>query len=180
NYSVVVTNSAGSVTSVVAVLTINTPPAITTQPASQTIALNGAANLNVVAGGTPSPSYQWQLNTADLIGQTMSALSVPNFQSANEGNYRVVVSNSVGVVTSSNALLLLNAPLRFTSFSISTNIFSAQLVGIIGTNYFIQASTNLTGWTSLQTNIAVNGYINFTDTNVAGFSNRYFRGQQQP
>ncbi|MEO5801940.1 MAG: immunoglobulin domain-containing protein [Verrucomicrobiota bacterium] len=180
NYRVVVTNSAGSVTSVIAVLTINVPPAINTQPASQTVGSNATANLTVSATGTPAPAYQWQFNTTNLTGQTAAALSVPNFQSTNEGNYRVIVSNSVGTVTSSNALLLLNAPLRFTSFSISTNIFTAQLVGILGTNYFIQVSTNLTNWTSLQTNNAVNGYINFTDTNAAGFSNRFFRGQQQP
>lgn len=72
-------------------------------------------------------------------------------------------------------------PLRFSSFSRGLdNIFQAQVSGIAGTNYIFQASTDLTNWTSLLTNNAADGMVNFTDTNVASFSARFFRVQQQP
>src|SRR5581483_10866661 len=56
NYSVLVTNTAGSATSNTATLTVNgpvvTPPAITTQPASQSVSTTGSVTFTVAASGT--------------------------------------------------------------------------------------------------------------------------------
>ena len=111
NYAVVVTNSWGSVTSSVAVLTVLSSPAITSQPQSLTVAKGSAASFSVVASGTSPLGYQWQKNGIDLTnGGTVSGSATTNLVLSNTatkdaGNYAVVVTNSWGSVTSSVATL---------------------------------------------------------------------------
>ncbi|HZQ46818.1 MAG TPA: immunoglobulin domain-containing protein, partial [Verrucomicrobiae bacterium] len=108
NYSVTVTNAYGSATSSNAALTVNIPPSITTQPASQTVPVAGSATFNVVATGDPTLNYQWRFNGTNLSGATTTSLNVTNVQLANEGNYSVVVTNPFASITSSNAALAVN------------------------------------------------------------------------
>src|SRR5205823_8750816 len=62
SYTVVVTNSAGAITSAVATLTVLVPPSITAQPQSRTNISGTTAVFNVSASGAGPLSYQWQLN----------------------------------------------------------------------------------------------------------------------
>ena len=106
NYSVVVTNSAGSQTSAVAVLTIGSVPAISGQPQSLTNIVGTTASLSVTASGVPAPWYQWWLNGTNLLAnQTNASLTLTNVQRTNAGGYTVVLTNSVGTVTSAVATL---------------------------------------------------------------------------
>ncbi len=69
-YRVVVSNSAGSVTSSSALLTVlpaPVAPLFTTQPLSQTIVLGQAVTFTVAATGTPAPTTQWRINGVDLV-----------------------------------------------------------------------------------------------------------------
>jgi hypothetical protein len=111
NYSVVVSNSAGSATSNNATLTVSTTataPSITTQPASQTINVGASATFSVTASGTGPLTYQWRFNGSNISGATSTSYTVSNAQTANAGNYSVVVTNSVGTATSNNAVLTVN------------------------------------------------------------------------
>src|SRR5207253_3499632 len=55
-FTVVVSNTAGSVTSSVATLTVNSPPTITSQPVSRTVTAGQTASLSVTAtGAAPAP-----------------------------------------------------------------------------------------------------------------------------
>ncbi|MGA2174129.1 MAG: immunoglobulin domain-containing protein [Verrucomicrobiota bacterium] len=89
------------------------PPQITTQPASQAVPAGTTATFNVSAEGSAPLSYQWRMNGANLTsggalsGATSSALTISNVTAANVGSYSVVVSNSYGAATSSDALLTL-------------------------------------------------------------------------
>src|SRR5262249_24958793 len=75
----------------------------------------------------------------------------------------------------------LGDPLRFTSFSFGPGqVFHAQLAGQPGVNYVLQASTNFTQWTSLLTNQAADGLVNFSDANAASFARRFYRAWQLP
>ena len=65
SYQVIVTNSYGSATSTVAILTVEAPPSITTQPANQSPALGGIATFSGKATGTPL-TYQWIFDGAPL------------------------------------------------------------------------------------------------------------------
>jgi hypothetical protein len=55
-YSVVVSNSAGTITSSTALLTVSNAPSIVTQPANQTIAVGQSATFSVTAAGNGTPS----------------------------------------------------------------------------------------------------------------------------
>jgi len=84
-------------------------PFILTQPGSQTTAVGGSASFSVTAGGSQPLSYQWRLGTNALNGATSSVLNLSNVQLSDAGNYSVIVSNPFGTVTSTNALLTVNA-----------------------------------------------------------------------
>jgi endonuclease/exonuclease/phosphatase family metal-dependent hydrolase len=106
NYSVIVTNAFGSVTSSAAVLLVtNAPPAITLQPASQSVLAGQTAAFSVTASGTPQLNYQWLFNGTNISGATTNPFSIANAQSANAGNYSVIVTNNSGSVTSAPAAL---------------------------------------------------------------------------
>jgi|GEM_PF-307023 len=111
NYTVAVTNVAGTVTSATAILTVNAvAPSITTPPAAQTINVGSNATFTVVASGTAPLGYQWQKGTVDIPGATSASYTVTNAQTTDAGNYRVVVSNAAGSVTSAAAALTVVTP----------------------------------------------------------------------
>jgi len=109
----VVTNTAGSVTSSAATLTVSAAPvapSITTQPASQTVTAGQTAVFTVVAGGTAPLNYQWQKNSVNIAGATSASYTTPATTTADSGStFRVVVANTAGTVTSSVATLTVNA-----------------------------------------------------------------------
>ena len=76
NYSVVISNAAGSVTSSVAVLTIVFQPSITSQPTNQAVYPGSNATFSVAANGSPPLSYQWLFNGGAMDGQTNATLSL--------------------------------------------------------------------------------------------------------
>ena len=79
-FTVVVTNSAGSATSTAATLTVNAAavaPSITTQPASQTVTAGQTATFSVAATGTAPMTYQWNKNGTAISGATSSSYTTP-------------------------------------------------------------------------------------------------------
>lgn len=116
---VIVSNSAGTVTSAEAVLTVSAAPvapAISAQPASVSVTAPQVATLSVTAAGTPSPGYQWQISTdggtsyTNIAAATAASYSTAATTVGNSGNrYRVVVSNASGSVTSTGAILTVAA-----------------------------------------------------------------------
>jgi len=86
----------------------STAPSVTTQPASQSIAVGQPATFKVVASGTAPISYQWQKNGTAISGATAAIYTTPATTSVDNGEtFRVVISNPVGSVTSSSATLSL-------------------------------------------------------------------------
>jgi polygalacturonase len=109
SYSVIITNSYGSVTSAMATLTVNTPPSISTQPTGLTVIPGQSATFTVVADGSQPLNYQWYHNTnTPLTGATSPTLTLTNVQPGDAGSYSVVVSNTTASVTSSYAILIVN------------------------------------------------------------------------
>jgi len=107
-YSVVVANSFGSVTSVVATLSVFQRPMITDAPESQIVTAGESAAFSVNATGTHPLNYQWQWNGTNLPGATDSVHWIGNAQPSNGGNYAVVIANQCGSVTSIVARLIVN------------------------------------------------------------------------
>jgi hypothetical protein len=112
-FTVVVTNTAGSVTSSAATLTVNAAPvapSITTQPTSQAVTAGQAASFSVAATGTAPLSYQWRKNSVAISGATSPSYSTPATTSSDNGaQFTVVVTNTAGSVTSSAATLTVSA-----------------------------------------------------------------------
>ena len=87
-----------------------TAPSITTQPAAQSVAVGQTASFSVVASGTAPLSYQWQKNSSNISGATSAAYTTPATTTSDNGAmFDVVVTNSVGAVTSQSAMLTVNS-----------------------------------------------------------------------
>jgi len=71
-------------------------------------------------------------------------------------------------------------PLYFTGGGFLTNQqFQLGFMGVAGSNYVLQASTNLTVWTPLTTNSAATSGFNFLDPKATNYPYRFYRVLQQ-
>ncbi|MDO8539231.1 MAG: immunoglobulin domain-containing protein [Opitutaceae bacterium] len=115
SYTVLVSNSAGSVTSNVAVVSLTsapptgTAPVITTQPLGAMVTAGSTATLTVGASGSPTPTYQWRKDGVDVAGATSATLVLANITAAAAGSYTVLVSNSAGSAVSTAAVIALTS-----------------------------------------------------------------------
>ncbi len=114
-YSVILSNSVNSITSAVATLTVNIPPVITNQPVSTSVLNGGSASFTVVAGGKPTPTYQWLKNTFPVTDATNATLTLNPAVPTDAGTYAVVVINSAGTATSTNVTLIVNSSMTISS-----------------------------------------------------------------
>jgi uncharacterized protein (TIGR02597 family) len=85
-------------------------PIIITPPISQEVFAGSNVTFNALASGTIPLSYQWQFNGGNISTATNSVLTKATVSAADAGNYAVVVSNSVGGVTSAVARLIVDVP----------------------------------------------------------------------
>ena len=176
NFDVVVTNYLGSVTSVVAVLTVTNPvPVITQQPASESVLAGQNASFSVMATG-PGLGYQWFYNSNGIVGATAPVLGLTNVSSLNIGPFDVVVSNGYGMVTSSVATLAVAAAPAVTVSFVMPGQLQLNASSITGLTYIVQASTNLASpaWLPVFTNNTGNsGTVNFQPSDMGGLMQFY-------
>lgn len=87
-----------------------TLPTITTQPTNRTVNAGGTTSFCVAAFGQPAPSYQWRRNGTNIVGATTNSFTISGVRLSDNGSYSVIVSNSAGAITSSNAVLAVPPP----------------------------------------------------------------------
>jgi hypothetical protein len=113
-FQVAVSNSAGSITSSQATLTVNstgTAPTITLQPQNQILNSGQSATFTVAATGNGTLSYQWYSGSAAITGATSTSYNTPVTSLANNGDsYYATISNSAGTTTSALASLTVMNP----------------------------------------------------------------------
>lgn len=80
-------------------------PDIATQPLSGIAAVGESFGFSVSATGSQPLSYQWKFNGSNLQDQTNSWFAITNLSTGNQGNYSVLVTNLLGSMVSSNAVL---------------------------------------------------------------------------
>ncbi|MDB6057129.1 MAG: large protein, partial [Verrucomicrobiales bacterium] len=120
SYSVIVSNAAGTVTSVDATLAVASVPTISAQPQNATAAIGATAYFSATASGAPL-IYQWRKNAValsdggDFAGTTTSILTVSPVAVADVASYSVVIGNSAGTTTSASATLTLSGTVAITS-----------------------------------------------------------------
>ncbi len=106
----VVSNTAGTVTSSIATLTVGTIPSITTQPVSPiTVAAGQSASFTVAASGTAPLTYQWSRYGVAVAGATSATLTLANAQSTDAGAYTCAVTNAFGYTVSNVGSLSVTA-----------------------------------------------------------------------
>lgn len=105
-YSVAASNAGGTTIhpDKVEVL-VNDVPDITSNPSSATVAPGSSHTFGVQSRGQAPFTYQWYKNDQAIQGATGQFYSLTNIQEADEGNYHVVVTNSVASATSTDAVL---------------------------------------------------------------------------
>jgi hypothetical protein len=114
-YRAVFANAAGADASNPATLTVSAPvqgPAVSTQPASQSVVTGTSATFTATASGSPPPSEQWQVSTdggntwSAIAGAISTSYTIPITTPAQDGSqYRAVFTNKAGTITSNAATL---------------------------------------------------------------------------
>ncbi len=193
NYTVVVTNAGGNVTSNAVTLTVTTgtpdpPPVIQNQPASEIVGSGDNATFSVNATGS-NLTYQWYLNTTTaLSGQTGTTLTLTGVQASNVGNYTVVVTNDGGNITSNIATLsVLNLPPTQTALAGTNTYFVVQAAGTglsyvwMKGNQVVGTNSNILQLSNVQASDAGSYTITVTDSfNATATSNAAVLTVQQP
>lgn len=137
------------------VATTNHVPIILVQPQSLVTPLGSNFTLSVTATN-PGPgvlTYQWRHNGSNLLGATLSSLTVSNATAANAGAYDVLVSNTTNSKRSQTA---------FVALSVGTG----RLITVTSSNKRRKCGTT--------------NYYTGVYTNDASGSNRYFSIPSEP
>jgi subtilase family serine protease len=186
NYSLVVTNVFGSITSSVAILTIAAAPVITTQPTNLTLLAGSTAIFSATAGGSAPLFYHWKKNSgnvangANISGATSNVLTLTDIITNMSGNYSLVVTNFYGSITSSVAVLNVATAPVFKAAQAGGTAFNLTWSAVTGQVYQVQYTTNLIppNWINLLAKplVATNGTMTVSDTNgVLSWPGRFYR-----
>jgi hypothetical protein len=162
------------------VVPLTSAPGIAAQPANAVVVAGNNAFFAVTATGTPAPAYQWRFNGTNLSDATAASLVLTNVTLGQAGSYAVLVTNVAGSTNSSTAVLTVYATAAATlgsPVSFSDGRFQFSLTGVPGYSYAVLGSSNLSDWTSLQTNVSP---FTFADTNAGAFPARFYRAQYLP
>ena len=149
-------------------------PLITSAPLAQAVMAGSTATFTVSVTSTAPVTYQWFDGTAALPGATNATLTLSNVNSANAGNYSVVIANSSGNVTSSVAKLqMTNAPTLAITKQGNNVMVSWPAVA---TEFTLQQKSGLaaTNWTACSYPVTTNG-ATASVTISPPLGNLYFR-----
>jgi hypothetical protein len=193
NYTVIITNNYGAVTSSISILNVAspTPPMITTQPTNQSDFIGGTASFTSTATGTPTPTYQWNevvnagvttnvlvegsagANGETYTGTTNATLFISNVQTNDSGNYYFMTATSLaGSTNSQNGILtVLLVPPGITTQPAAQTVLPGQMA-----TFSVAASGSYLGY---QWMYITNGVTNnLSDT--AGSFGETFSGTATP
>ncbi len=179
--------------STAAILTVNTAPSITTQPAAATtLCVGNNVTYTVAANGT-APTYQWEISTTGAggpwtpivnggvySGATTASLTITGVTAGMSGSlYRCIISGTCApAATSNNAALTVNTPVSITTQPVvTTNICATGstsfTVAATGTSPTYQWQISTTGaggpWTNIN-NGGVYGGATTTTLTLTGIT----------
>jgi hypothetical protein len=114
DYTLLVSNDAGSVESAAARLIVRVrPPTLASdaQPLGQTVVVGSPVTIALrgTPGGTGPFRYSWRRNGVAVPGQSSSALNLASVTFEDAGSYTVVVTNDGGSIESAAAVLVVQA-----------------------------------------------------------------------
>lgn len=161
-YSVIVSNASGTVTSLLAVLTV-LDPYIVSQPSSNWVNAGDSVLLSVSAAGTTPLKYQWRKDGTNLSGATLASLSLTNVQRGDGGLYDAVASNVWGCVTSAPAVLGVNLA---TAETFQTNLSDPVYALVLQTDGRILFGTSAGGFGRLQSDGSTDTNLNLSISGI--------------
>ncbi len=166
-YRCVVSNSAGSVTSNIAILTVtenSIKPEITGNPEDVSVVAGDSTTFSVSATGTTPLLYQWQKNDSDITGATAMTYTTTATTAADSGSlFRCIVSNNVGSDTSRAAMLKVNK-VNHPPVCKDTALTAVEGVPVPVNIFATDPDSDPLTWTILQG--PVNGKVTATSGNV--------------
>lgn len=180
-YSVVVTNVAGSDTSSSCFLTVGVPASISTQPVSRYLPVGTNVTFTITASGSAPLTYQWRKNGVNVPGATTTSLVLNNVQLTDSGGFTAVAANGFGSRTSVVAVLSIAGPPQLLSVGRLTNgTTQVVLDGVPGHIYDILGSTNLsspTNWFVVGRITNANAQQTYLDPTTTNKSIHFYRGK---
>jgi hypothetical protein len=99
-------------------------PVITLEPADQYQIQGGSAAFTAKGDELYSVTYQWQLNGVNIVGATNADLILANVPTNQQGDYRVIISDNYGSITSSVANFTIVTPPALVSWITPTNVLA--------------------------------------------------------
>ncbi|MDB6018342.1 MAG: hypothetical protein JWR19_2831 [Pedosphaera sp.] len=137
-------------------------PVIKYPPVSRTALLSSNVVFYVLAVGQQL-QYQWQFNGTDIPSATNFTYTIPGVQAANAGNFRVVITNAMGAVTSPVVSLTVTVP-------IGAAVDATNLIWITSGNAAWFGETTIThdGVDAAQSGVITHGQQVSVQANVAG------------
>ena len=180
-YRAMFTNSAGTVATTAATLTVNTPPVVTTNPVSQVVNAGTQVTFTAAATDAATPTVQWQVSASggtwtNIFGATSTSYSITTTAAMAGNQYRAVFTDSSGLTAATTAAMLtvISAPAVTANPSAqtvtpgTTASFTAAASGTPAPTVQWQVSTDGSTWNnisgatattySLSATITANGY----------------------
>jgi hypothetical protein len=149
--------------------------------------------LGASAIGTGELTYQWQFNSTDIPSATNASLTLSDIATNQTGIYSVTVSDDAGLSTNLAVYVAVYATAAATlaqpafvkgfyivnvagvlglEYALVQDSYSFTVSGVPGYEYVVEASTNLTDWVAVRTNIAP---FDFADPDTPQFAQRFYR-----
>jgi hypothetical protein len=185
NYWLVVSNAADCVTSSIVTLTVTpvTPdaPYFTNQLADVTTNIDATVRFTLVAKGSTPLRYHWWFTGTNVSVGTQPMLSLINVQSNQAGGYFLIVTNTVGSVTSRVATLTVyavpatNSPGLWLISHTPTDDDVLKLVLNVGKNYRVQSSPDMSDWSDVTNFFSDVPLMYVTNAVTAGQNGLYYR-----
>jgi hypothetical protein len=111
-YRAAFSNSIATVATAAATLTVHYSPILILSPTSQIVTAGQSVSFTASANGNPTPSVQWQVSTdggstwSNISGATSTIFTLSTTTTSENGyEYRAVFTNSLGSVTTMDAVL---------------------------------------------------------------------------
>jgi RHS repeat-associated protein len=106
NYGVVVSNRFGIAVSSNALVSVDVPPTILSQPVSVSAKEGGLVVFNILAKSSRPINYQWRWKGSKIPNAVSSQFKISSARLTNAGNYSVVLSNALGSTNSIEVMLV--------------------------------------------------------------------------
>ncbi len=180
-------DSIDGFTGTITVIAANSAPSVTiTNPAAgATFAAPATVLIQAIASDTGGSvaSVTFFVDAISIRTNTTAPYSATasNLVAGTHVFSAVATDNLGAKATNSISVNVTNSVINLSGFKLLGGQFQFNISGLsTGKTNLVQASTNLSNWISLRTNVASTNFSSFTDTQTPSFFRRFYRVTQLP